>query len=141
MELISMTDFVLQFEKPVGYYEDQSDFLHCQVEYMGKVMNYALFLKQPLKLEMFVTCDDEGNVLEEPKEKNYNLGDIHAGYFTEDMEKYNNSKEKVLFEGWEKRIKNIELFKDNFDYYKVIENVIHWDLTLTQNAIKQIMQP
>lgn len=96
MKLILMTDFILQFDKPVGYYENESDFLHCQVEYMSKVMKYAKFLKQPLKLEMFVPCDLEGNVLKEP------ACDCKTEYdregCSEQCFEYKNAKNKVLFE-------------------------------------------
>lgn len=80
--LISMVDFVLQFDKPAGYFEDQNDFLLCQVDYMGKVINYANFLKQHLTIGMFVPCVDN-----EPF--NYS---IHGN-----QKEFEKAKEKVLF--------------------------------------------
>jgi hypothetical protein len=56
MQLISMTDFVLEQVNPKN-----TDSQFCE-----KIIYYANFLKQPLKLEMFVPCDEDSNVLEEP---------------------------------------------------------------------------
>src|SRR5690606_19676303 len=55
--------------------------------------NYAQFLKQPLRLEMFVPCDEEGNVLEVPT-------DTTSMRRNQKIEQYNEAKEKVLFEGF-----------------------------------------
>ena len=88
------------------------------------IYNYATFLKQPLKLEMFVPCDDNGDILKEPKKTNYQVdvntkcsgwkylydsNDKLIGYYDdrkwkEDFVKYKQSKEKVLF-----------VFKPHFD--------------------------
>lgn len=118
MKLISTTDFVLE----------QSEYIKSDMigygEFIDKVVNYAKFLKQPLKLEMFVPC-----VNEEPF--NYSK---HGN-----AEQYEKAKEKVLFEGWEKRIKDYKLFKEHLDSFNSIEDVIGWDLTLTPNATKQFL--
>ena len=34
---------------------------------LKQIFSYAEFLKQPLKLEMFVPCDEDENVLGEPE--------------------------------------------------------------------------
>jgi len=52
--LISMTDFVLSKKYTATGHE-----------------NYANFLKQPLELWMFIPCDEDGNVLEEPDIEDY----------------------------------------------------------------------
>lgn len=49
-KLISMTDFVLEQSESI-----KSDMIGYG-EFIDKVVNYAKFLKQPLKLEMFVPC-------------------------------------------------------------------------------------
>ncbi len=98
-----MTDYVLQFDKPVGYFENESDFLHCQVDYMGKVMNYAQFLKQPLTLGMFVPCDENGNALPEPQmrpEKN-SFDEEDMDYDVQELYEYIEAKKRVLFKGAE----------------------------------------
>ena len=107
MRLISMTDFVLQ--------RDITD-----VKQRDSIVKYANFLKQPLKLEIFVPCDEFGNVLEEPKKEYFevrvnakcsdwdylfNNEDKVIGYydsklFNNALKIYKKSKEKVLFEGF-----------------------------------------
>ena len=56
MKLISMQDFVLE-QNNEAYSKDQ---------FVERVEAYANFLKEPLKLEMFIPCDDNGKVLEQP---------------------------------------------------------------------------
>lgn len=89
-------------------------------EYRRLIEAYDDFLEQPLKLEMFFPCDDDGNVLKEPKKTNYQVdvntkcsgwkylydsNDKLIGYYDdrkwkEDFVKYKQAKEKVLFEGF-----------------------------------------
>ena len=100
-----MTSFVLQ--------RDITD-----IKQRDSIVKYANFLKQPLKLEMFVPCDEDGNVLEKPKKTDYQVdinticsgwkylydsNDKLIGYYDdrkwkEDFVKYKQYKEKVLFE-------------------------------------------
>lgn len=109
-KLISMVNFVLQ--------QDITD-----IKQRDSIVKYANFLRQPLKLEMFINCDDDGNVLKEPKKTNYQVdvntkcsgwkylydnNDKLIGYYDdrkwkEDFVKYKQSKEKFLFEGIEFR--------------------------------------
>jgi hypothetical protein len=92
--LIPMTDFVIEIDENKPKFKNFSSFSEInQYEINGydKIRNYATFLKQPLKLEMFVPCDDEGNVLE--------YIPIHR--FADNPEKYRRykkAKENVLFE-------------------------------------------
>lgn len=91
-KLIPMSDFVLS--------------LTSEYDYKGiarKSVQYAQFLKQPIELWMFVPCDEDGNVLEEP----YKYMDIQTigsmnSFATEqecsDSEAFHKAKEKVLFE-------------------------------------------
>ena len=93
MKLTSMTSFVLENAKQ-PYVEGTK---------YKDLVNYAKFLKQPLKLEMFVTCDEEGNVLEEPKRwKDYlqypDSFDGNKEWY--ELYDYQQAKEKVLFEGF-----------------------------------------
>ena len=114
--LIPMTNFV----NNVGNMENYPSHENA----LSWIYNYATFLKQPLKLEMFVPCDDNGNILKEPKKTNYQVdvntkcsgwkylydsNDKLIGYYDdrkwkEDFVKYKQSKEKVLF-----------VFKPHFD--------------------------
>jgi hypothetical protein len=51
-----MTDFVLKQSERI---------INCELTHLEshhQIVDYAKFLKQPLKLEMFVPCDEDGNV-------------------------------------------------------------------------------
>ena len=86
MKLISMTDFVLNLDN-----EDLNE------QKIQSIFDYANFLKQPLKLEMFVPCDDDGNVLEYPD----SIGVGNDFYYKRAYDQYEQAKEKVVFEGLE----------------------------------------
>lgn len=80
-----MTDFVIsQWDKDI-----------TREEFAQSMINYAQFLKQPLKIEMFVPCN-EGNVLEEPKNDFRGYND-----YSKRLNVFEKAKEKVLFEGFE----------------------------------------
>ena len=162
MKLISMTDFVLEQNEKIKKekYGIESYYSTIQVS-----INYANFLKQPLKLEMFVPLDDGGNILEEPiffEPNNEN----EIGNYQILIDEYYEARAKVLFEGFDlnqkdfSKLENIfcltkECFqitfftkekgcfmdnlKTNKTYeIKTIEDLIEYDLQLTENAIKQI---
>lgn len=153
--LISMTDFVLQdWSKYKGY--DSEDYRVFAYNKNVIIENYATFLKQPLTLGMFVPCDENGNVLEEPDYDGFEV-DINESYFggETDIEiekyelKYQKAKEKVLFNGdWEisnyKKWVLIESKKRSFSFYPFesdclkIENLVDRDFELTESAIKEI---
>src|SRR3989304_5284437 len=81
MKLISMTDFVLeQYEQCISS--------------TGRTYNYAMFLKQPLELWMFIPCDEDGNVL-----VNDNITEYDREMYFEEEQKYQQEKERCLFEG------------------------------------------
>ena len=91
--LIPMTDFVLK------YYSDET---MDELQILDLINNYATFLKQPLKLEMFVPCDENGNILEEPQmrpERN-SFDEEDMDYDAQELYDYIKAKEKVLFEGF-----------------------------------------
>ena len=117
------------------------------------IFNYAKFLKQPLKLEMFVPCDDEGNVLEEPDRNNqYCIGtsEENSMIYYNHLGKYEDAKEKVLFEGY--KLGTSSMMSGVFAISNDLADVIHFDLddtietmlghisnlTLTESALKQI---
>lgn len=102
MKLISTTDFVLEQKEHIKE-ADKLSFFEIQTkinEFYDKTVHHATQMKRVLEKRMFVPCDDKGNVLEEPKESNYNLGDIHAGYFKLNVDKYQQAKERILFKGF-----------------------------------------
>lgn len=120
---------------------------------------YDSFLKQPLQLGMFVPCDLDGNVLEEPEyyEKWMSGKAIAFPIGANDIvESYNEAKERVLFNGfvisenngniiltngrnsilfsirnWVKHIESNERITS-------IEDLSKLGLTLTPTALKQI---
>ena len=157
MKLISMTDFVLENAKQ-PYVEG--------TKYIDLV-NYAKFLKQPLKLEMFVPCDEEGDILEEPTNYEMRLLNMMTEY-NDEVYTYKQSKAKVLFEGFEVQYDNSYntclIYENNNEIkiqlqFRKIENdvrlIINEDIIhdcnnierlvglknkplLTENAVKQI---
>jgi hypothetical protein len=132
-----MTDFVLEQETKFNQWEKTFD----SSTSFWKCIKYAKFLKQPLKLEMFVPLDEDGNVLECPI---YNTEHSDSCYcnscekqtirYYELYKKYTQAKRKVLFEG-------IDL--DTAKYHcnrnvRTIEYFTSFNVKLTPNAIKQL---
>jgi hypothetical protein len=133
--LITMTDFVLE------QIELNNKEINDDTRTLDIIDNYANFLKTPLKLEMFVPCDEDGNVLITPTEFN-------PIYWSE---QYKKAKEKVLFDDFE--VKNHSNFKKSictksnifhvFCYQddrwvlskgiKIIEDLARFNLELTKN--------
>ena len=162
MKLISMTDFVLSQEQPTYLQSEEFE------EAYYKLHNYANFLKQPLTLGMFVPCDENGNVLEEPNRIcNMNWGVKKLEDWSLNYYEYQQAKERILFEGFEivkDNYKSIErefiyipntktqiwrkltyhsgkvetFFFDYYDEFKTVENLIKYNLTLTESAIKKL---
>ena len=108
MKLISMTSFVLQ--------RDITD-----IKQRDSIVKYANFLKQPLKLEMFVPCDEDGNVLEEPKIEEEYVDEHTTQIFAQYQYDLDKAKEKVLFEGIEFRknggVNFLTIKEDTFAFF------------------------
>lgn len=96
--LISMTDFVLE----------QLSIKQSTSEFKEIVKNYANFLKQPLKLEMFVPCDKDGDVI--PDKENH--------FTRKELQEYQEARERCLFKGFE----IFEMDEDNFIYITFLFN-------------------
>jgi hypothetical protein len=135
-KLIPMTDFVLECSNESILNLTFEESLKKSIKITKEIFEYANFLRQPLKLEMFVPCDEDGNVLEEPKNSQYpeslcnfcplekkGAYGVDGGYMAgcegskcdsardNYDEKYQKAKEKVVFEGFEvieKEITNIK---------------------------------
>jgi len=146
MKLISMTEKVLQLSKDLGIGGDTFHDFYLKTTY------YANFLSQPLTLSMFIPCVD--NVpLEIPIETICGVEKY--------TESYNKAKENVLFEGfftsdgkdtkptdvksvtngimhvfWYNNIENWYLSRG----LKTIEDLIQYNLTLTESAKQQLKQ-
>jgi len=127
MRLISMTDFVLKQNKILNKYINYDKGFLFEI-----IIHYANFLKQPLELWMFVPCDEEGNILEEPKIENYLKS--CQGTFFEDLKKYQQAKERCLFKNEFNDLHNIFLLNDICN----IESLIKYNLELTKTAEKLI---
>jgi len=145
MKLISMTDFVLK-QKSREY----------SITAFSEVLKYAKLLKQNLELWMFVPCDDDGNVLEEPNINKFYKGDEYYRKY----EIYQQAKERCLFEYFE--VQNTKdwiefyggirvyipsndlgnmvsvVFRESEPMNKIIEDLVKYNLQLTQTAQKQI---
>lgn len=160
MKLISISDFVFEQEKSLeNLFNEKLPIIKITSSY-DKIVEYAKFVKKTLKLEMFVPCDEFGNFFKKPDFNDYN--EETNGYFNANLD-YELAKEKVLFEGFNStgRFKVSSGFEDfSFlkynngntqvyvtDYTKeepneslcyTIEDLIKYNLTLTQNAIKNL---
>ena len=146
-KLISMTDFV------IDRFNERNE------DYDILVYNYANFLKKPLELWMFVPCDENGNVLEEPESLKGFYETDNEGMIQECIlqQKFQQAKERCLFEGLEinlftngrirfynKEKELSKMYSIVFDKNGIIENktdiesICKYPITLTQTAIKQI---
>lgn len=85
-----MVDYVFEQKETSTIDTDQIDWYYMEVQKIDKMRNYANFLKQPLELWMFVPCNEEGGVLEEP--------DGYSSF--EYLQQYQKAKERCLFEGF-----------------------------------------
>lgn len=125
MKLISMTDFVLEQIKRIMNVEI------THLESHNQIVDYANFLKQSLKLEMFVPCSNENGLplsLE---------GLIDSeGFVLDEIEfnEYEKAKEKVLFEGFDLDTAKFHCNRND----RTIEYFTSFDVKLTPNAIKRI---
>lgn len=137
-KLISMVDFVLEQSEGI-----KSDMLGYG-EFIDKVVKYAKFLKQSLTLGMFVPCDEDGNVLQEPDRwddyvKAPESFDGNKEWY--DLYAYEQAKERVLFDGFEVSHEEIALgrFKQWLEFNGTVESLVgSRKLTLTPYALKQI---
>ena len=126
MELISMVDFILKESNSSIY-----------IRHMNN-KTYAAFLKQPLKLEMFVPCDEEGKVLAEP----YWLDDRYIGEGSKTAKlatEYEKAETKVVFKNFKYNHiqKEAVCYKPSYcviDIYlsnhKTVEDLVEYNLQL-----------
>lgn len=145
MKLISNTSFGELCKSKEKEFSRRVEYLDW---YEKRRTNFDNFLKQPLNLGMFVPCDDNLNILEEPIFHEPN-NENEIGNYEKLIEEYNDAKEKVLFDGfyWEgnyavcmaedEMIYIDDEFMHNMTIDKFLTTIIT-DLQLTENAIKQI---
>jgi len=138
--LISTTEFVKLVTQK---YYTKGDDEHYKA--LSLLNNYANFISQKPTLGMFVPCDKEGNILEEPKD----IGQATIDLQFERMAYYDLLKQaqsKVLFKGWEIRENNcIGLInwvdRISLSHYSTLENLPEQykkHLELTETTLKQV---
>ncbi len=132
MKLVSMTEFVLEQDKLIRRNEI------TPYHFTMNVTDYALFLKRPLTLDMFVPCDDKGNVLDEPLTGVYG----NEQYERCDWDEYMWATKKVMFKGLEFE-QNAGKEKSYFNIikstYPTVESLVDFeDVELTAYAIKNL---
>lgn len=111
-------------------------------EYRRLRDKYDIFLEQPLKLEMFVSVDEVGNLLEEPLQEHYTdcTEEQNAKDWLYNLEKYKQAKNKLLFlrfDGSEFDSSLAKVYLENFSNIEQLSNEVK-DQILTKNAIKQL---
>lgn len=140
MKLTSMTDFVSW----IGNREEHESY----EKDLALIYNYETFLKQPLKLEMFVPCVDGVPI------EYYDMPKSGGKYCSVGSEVEKQAQEKVLFEfdGGLTLLRNKQNFfmieDKNGVYYRILKNKTKTtvegllkfsvEITLTENALKQI---
>jgi hypothetical protein len=141
--LISMVQFVLEISK--GYNSDNIWDDSVFVDF-AKIELYAQFLCTPLKLGMFIPCDEDGNVLEKPIINDSNLIEEQAHKDAFHSAVWHKAKDRVLFDGFESCQRNGNkdciVHKESDTHFlipitipnKTIESLIPFNLTLTNNA-------
>ena len=144
MKLISMVDYIFkqnnEFMNRIGIYENES------IGTSDRIYKYARFLKQPLTLGMFVPCDLDGNVLEEPSKYESVFGKATVNpLFEQQTVEYQQAKERVLFKGFVLNgEENVEIISNGVvffwhDYQQwIVEDLIRYSIELTQSAQKQL---
>jgi len=118
------------------------------------------FGKQSLEKWMFVPCDEDGNFLEEPKEKDFytplpdrngrRVWNTHQSKFQSELNKYQQAKERCLFDGFEFISADDDYpfdliaMEDKISMHcerlneSTIEDLVKYNPELTQTAIKQL---
>ena len=148
MELISMTDFVLEQNEKLrkDIHDNYNKLLIPQC--CDRIFNYANFLKKPLKLGYFIPCDEEGDILEEPTNYEKRLLNMMTEY-NDEVYTYYQAKQRVLFEGFEYDKENDWVTYNEFARFFVSElqngkvedlfKLIKDEITLTGTAKKEIV--
>ena len=140
--LISTTEFVKLVENKDGYFPHERYTLIC---------NYANFNLLKPELWMFIPCDEEGNVLEEPKIEGKITWCDKCEELNPEYGTWYKAQSKVLFKGWKYEL-NEEwdqpaivnsthsiILGNTVGGYKTIEKLASKvKLELTETALKQI---
>ena len=131
-----MTDFIININEICP--KENMEVIEWWGKKLDVIENYAKFQKQPLKLEMFVPCDEDGNVLEEPKIEEEYVDEHTTQIFAQYQYDLDKAKEKVLFENIPiSQAKWLVNYFSTIEYLSDISNTIT-PIYLNNNAIKQI---
>ena len=144
MKLITLIDYVLQ-EQKVG---QQVNSITSQYHYeLRSIKKYAKFLKQEIKLEMLIPCDENGEILERP---------VFSDDFSEEQlcdfqilrEEFEEAESKVLFYNVDYFYDEGRLtikFGDRFTHFEdlkngyIIEDLACWyNLDIKPNIVQRI---
>lgn len=149
-KLISLSQFI-----------DENLKTGCCATQLQLIHKYKDFLNQPLTLGMFVPCDLDGNVLEEPNIENDHNDSFFKMQTDFHLEKqYEEAKDKVIFSDFKLSRKPFEDFyyikNENIFIFKkyctmkhwsintklknkAVEDLVKYNLVLTESANKQIL--
>ena len=137
MKLISNTLFGKYCKSKEKEFSRRIDYLDW---YEKTRNNFDNFLEQPLKLEMFVPCDNDEEILKPQyiagKEVIYN--ELVEEFIMDKVKEYNEAKEKVLFENIP--IAQAKWLVNTFSTIESLSDIINTitPIYLTESAIKQI---
>jgi hypothetical protein len=161
-----MTDYVLEQEIKGLQPPNIAIQLNNKARRFTNCLKYAKFLKKPLKLWMFIPCDYDGNILEEPTKysnwTNFDYSGTDIGFEDEKLcREYQKAKERCFFEDF--KIKEFEepysamsksvciadvfhpfwFQKDTQSWHlskhvSVIDDLAKYELFITETAINQI---
>ena len=146
MKLLSMTEFVLERSKKSIKEMTILETFKDGAKITNEIFNYANFLNQPIKKGMFVPCDENDNVLEEPMNyKSWEKRETNVPYYL-DLRlyyEYQQAQERVLFKGFE--FKHHHLSKQSIS---TIDNILHvfwdtkgyWELSKGISTIEELVK-
>ena len=143
--LIGSTDYILEQTKNIK----TACFKTAHIP-LNNLAERAAFLKQTPTLGMFVPCDEDGNVLEEPDHLNYKhingfneivfISQSKQNKYHSDCDEYQKAQSKVIFKGFEVKYfdlgggeitskSSFEIIKGDLQIcvYKAIPNYFIWN--------------
>lgn len=131
MELIGMSDKVIKTsENPLLQHTAGGQVIK---EYFN-IVDYANFLKLKLELWMFIPCDKDNDILEEPTEiyLRRKYGNFWNDYQIEEEKQYQEALDRVIFEGFEFELSD---FMDGFCGYLYLNKKHVMDVFVRDNNL------
>ena len=118
--LIPMTNFVFAIKEKEPKAKNFFSFLEIsnyEKESYKKIINYAKFLEQPLKLEIFVPCDEYGEIIKLDYE---HLNESNS-WSPDEIKLYEKAKRKILIEH---PLSSLEIIQDYINAKSTIETFV-----------------